>query len=172
MNESQHAALILHQAGLPTKQIARVLHSSQTTVRRWTDPDYKQRELIANRTRKIGYRGTCLDCGNTTSYSGHSTRASERCLPCRIQYEHDNQQWTREAVLNAIHRFADQHGRPPRASEWIRRDTHNNYPARTSVYKAGPRNTSSPFKKWADAIEAAGYPRPRVGHYERTPAVR
>lgn len=41
------------------------------------------------------------------------------------------------------------------------------FPYASTVFVGG-RNRNAPFKAWADAIEAAGFPRPRSGHYERT----
>jgi hypothetical protein len=57
--------------------------------------------------------------------------------------------WTLDTIVAAIHRHAEQHGRPPSWLDWR---------------KAGPdhpsANTVSEHVGWANAIEAAGYPRP------------
>ena len=47
------------------------------------------------------------------------------------------------------------------STQWIRAGA--DHPARTSVYRAGDPRSSSPFQKWADAIEAAGFERPEAG---------
>jgi len=67
-------------------------------------------------------------------------------------------------VIDAIQRFAAIHGRPPKARDWHTRDPVNNYPACSTVYRTNhPSNRSAPFACWADAIEAAGFPRPTRG---------
>lgn len=118
------------------------------------------------RARKDTYRGVCEDCGAPTdgSYGPNNTPAV--CDACSHLRQAADKTWTRDAVIDAIRRFHAAHGRPPRAQEWIRGDEANGYPARTSVYRSRQRSTS-PFLRWADAIEAAGFPRPLTGHYDR-----
>lgn len=120
------------------------------------------------RARKDSYRGVCDDCGNPTdgSYGPNNTPAV--CDACSHARQRADKRWTREAVVDAIRRFHAQHGRPPRAQEWIASDQGNGYPTRTAVYRS-QSNSTAPFAKWADAIEAAGFPRPMTGHYERPP---
>lgn len=123
------------------------------------------------RARKDSYRGACIDCGRPTSGSNGTTGAPERCAACRKAYERSLKFWTRERVIDAIQRFAAEHGRPPKATEWNIAHSDDDYPASSSVYVT-PTNPTSPFASWADAIEAAGFPRPAVGKHERTGEVQ
>lgn len=119
-----------------------------------------------DRKRKLGYAGACIDCGSPTDGS-NGTNTPERCFECAHDYQRVVlKYWTRERVVDAIQRWAREHGTPPLADEWIKSDPERGYPTRTSVYR-GTHRSSSPFDSWADAIEAAGFPRPRVGDYER-----
>lgn len=67
--------------------------------------------------------------------------------------------WTKETVIKAIQDWAAEHGRPPTSPEWHNASPDGKYPCFRSVY--GPEAEGRPFPKWADAIEAAGFPRPR-----------
>lgn len=118
------------------------------------------------RARKDSYRGVCVDCEGPTSGSEGRSRTPERCEVCAIEKRHAEKRWTRETVIDAIQRFADENGRPPRATEWNNADPERGYPAKTSVYESAGWNPGAPFEKWADAIEAAGFPRPEIGHRE------
>lgn len=123
------------------------------------------------RDRKDSYSGVCEDCGAPTTGSYGPNQTPSACDACSHARQKADKRWTREAVIEAIQRFASQHGRPPRAQEWIRSDQANGYPPRSAVYKSRHHSTA-PFAKWGDAIEAAGFLRPRVGHYDRGPKVK
>lgn len=112
------------------------------------------------RARKASYGGTCVDCGKRTDGSNGRAAAAERCRPC---YSATTKVWTRDKVLDAIHRFARAHGRPPVAADWNHPGRGDGYPTSGCVYRT-TGNTTAPFQRWADAIEAAGFPRPRRGH--------
>lgn len=158
--------------GAHLRTIAHVLEVSDTTVLRWTDEAYAERQRIEARDRKRAARGVCQDCGGETRYSGRDgRRVSDRCAACQRLLAHAERKWTAETVVAAIRRFAAANGRPPAAREWTRADPELGYPARTAVYRSGSWK-GAPFARWADAIEAAGFPRPRSGYYERTPAKR
>lgn len=122
---------------------------------------------VKARARKASYRGTCRNCGAPTTGCDGPLAAPELCIACSRIAQHEAQYWTAERVLNAIRRFAALHGRPPTSREWTRVDRANGYPVFSSVY-ANSASPNAPFPKWADAIEAAGFPRPASGHYERT----
>jgi hypothetical protein len=126
-------------------------------------PSY-QRALAASRALKERYRGTCEECGAATSWAGGRDRpaSSKRCESCQIALARATRVWTAEAVLDAICRYAAEHGRPPGANEWRKADPVNGYPAASSVYNARGDH-GIPFPRWADAIEAAGFPRPQIG---------
>lgn len=82
--------------------------------------------------------------------------------------------WTRETMIAAIQRFATRYGRPPGAADFnpamVRAAGHDwraerfyadaDYPTVPSVARE--------FGSWADAVEAAGFPRPGYG-YEHLP---
>lgn len=128
-----------------------------------------------DRARKDSYGGKCEVCGHATTGSDGPGTAPKRCVQHAI-LEHERK-WNRETVVAAIQHWAAEHdGQPPSATDFLYRrgDDRDKYPAAGSVYgrtRKG-KNGNSPFVYWADAIEAAGFPRPRVGHYERTDRIR
>lgn len=131
------------------------------------DPDGTQA-----RARKDRYGGNCEVCGKATTGSDGPGTAPKRCVQHAI-LEHERR-WNRETVIGAIQHWAAEHdGKPPNAQEWLYRDGElkARYPAANSVYNSSG-NKNAPFKSWADAIEAAGFPRPQVGKYERTDRIR
>jgi hypothetical protein len=122
-----------------------------------------------DRARKDAYGGVCEDCGGPTSGSEGPSKVAQFCLHCAPNRQ--NRKWTRETVIAAIQHWAAEHGKPPRASDWnnARRNNGNyEYPPATSVYKSD--RSRAPFETWADAIEAAGFPRPLRGQHERKAA--
>lgn len=152
---------VLHEEeGLVYREIAQQLgisHSYASSLA--TDPDGSK-----TRARKDSYAGECVDCGAPTSGSNGSRAAANRCDLCSHALQHLNRRWTRDAVIDAIRRYHRAHGRPPRSEDWIRADQVHNYPPRSAVYRGGQRRGKhQPFQTWADAIEAAGFPRPHVG---------
>lgn len=137
----------LQEDGLSTKEIAERLGLKETSIRNaLADPDNSKRAK-----RRENYQGQCGDCG-TTTYSDGTSRPSERCPSCAAK---DNRKWTCENVIEVIQEFARIHGRPPLATEWLRalKEPH------VSV-----GTCQALFGSWASTIEAAGFPRPRVGH--------
>ena len=152
-------------------RISRELGIPHATVRRWVNPDHAERQRTSARQRKIKYRGRCVDCGASTSYSGQGSQGSERCQRCRKRMEHDQRRWTRQAVIEAIHRFAAEHGRPPKTSDWNHRDR-GDYPCVNAIARYGGWR-EAPFNTFRDAIEAAGFEKPPApGRYVRTPETR
>lgn len=143
----------LKGSGLSSTGIGRTLGVSASTIRNWC----------------LG--GECEDCGTPITYDTAKYAPVRRCVDCQLAWRHDQKVWTRDAVIDAIRRYAAAHGRPPSAAAWLHVDPANNYPNRGSVYQSSG-NLGSPFPTWADAIEAAGFPRPRRGHYARTAATR
>lgn len=120
------------------------------------------------RERKSRYQGVCIDCGGPTNGAdGRGANAAQRCEKCSHAHQAETQRiWTRETIIEAIQRFAREHGRPPLASDWNHAERGDGYPPATACYQGA--NPNAPFPYWADAIEAAGFPRPHVGGYERT----
>jgi hypothetical protein len=150
------------------EQAAKRLRIAYSTLRSYiSDPDGSK-----DRARKDSYSGTCDNCGAKTDGSNGAANAPRLCLNCAIERQTDQRKWTRAVVIDAIQRFAQQHGRPPTASDWDHADPANGYPPKSAVYGRHSNTPSAPFDYWADAIEAAGFPRPEVGGYERTALVR
>jgi hypothetical protein len=128
------------------------------------DPDGSK-----DKARKAGYGGVCAICGGATYGGEGRANAPRLCQDCSAAERSAAKQWTRETVVDAIRRWAtSHHGNPPTATDWLHADPLNGYPHASSVYSV----PSAPFRKWADAIEAAGFPRPRVGQHKRIPLTR
>lgn len=69
--------------------------------------------------------------------------------------------WTEERVIEAILLFAERNGRRPGAKDFNDAASRAlGYPGLNSVY-----GKNCPFASWSDAIAAAGFERPRDGHY-------
>lgn len=109
----------MHQQGMPQKQIAKSLHVPYSTIWRWTNDAYAERQRQASRAQKHKYRGTCIDCGTSTSYSGKGTQGSARCDPCYRKHMSDNRKWNQQNIIAAIHRWTAEHGRRPTPTDWI-----------------------------------------------------
>lgn len=147
--ERAAVALRLRAQGLTAAQIAARMGVSRSyAASLYRDPDGRQ-----EKSRKDAYRGTCESCGARTHGSNGRSRAPRFCATC---HGPSTRIWTREAVIEAIQRWNREHGSPPYSDDWDR--SANGYPHRSSCYGPG-----APFKKWADAIEAAGFPRPYSG---------
>ena len=159
--EKVEEARWLEQHGLSRHQIAEFLGVGIGTIYRWLSPEIAERQREQSRRYKKKLTGICIDCGATTPYGGKKTPG--RCTDCNRVWQQQNKHWTRENVIDAIQRFAAENGRPPISTEWIKVNHEKDYPPRSAVYQAGQRG-NKPFKSWADAIEAAGFPRPKVGH--------
>ena len=161
MNEMAQRAHELYVPGVfGYSVVAKKLGVSTTTVRRLlTDGDAEKMRVQAREAKRRRV-GVCEDCGGPTRYSGKSSMP-RICSDCSHARERAAKVWTREAVITAIQKWAEQHGAPPVSTQWIRAGA--DHPARTSVYRAGDPRSSSPFQKWADAIEAAGFERPEAG---------
>lgn len=151
-------AATLRAEGLVYREIAERLGVSRSyTSELIQDPDGSRA-----RARKDGYRGECIDCGAPTSGSDGRGKAPSRCDSCSHAKQKKERVWTREAVIEAVQHFAAERGRPPTSSEWNSSDRGDRYPPLPSVYKSSWK-PDAPFDSWADAIEAAGFPRPKVG---------
>lgn len=151
-------AVALRQTGLGYKTVARKVGISPSTVRRFTDAEYAERQRRLSREAKRRRTGICVDCGGLTRYNGTNGQdVSKRCASCQIAYQIEHRAWTEETVVLAIQRFAAENGRPPTATEWIKADPDNGYPSRGSCYRSTPTSVAAGFT-----------PTPR-GKYERTP---
>lgn len=154
-------------------EIAAQLDVAKSTVYRWLNPEFAERDRVKCRAVKERYRGTCATCGAPTNGSNGPGTASDTCGNCSLTRQHDTRLWTPATVVEAIQAFARRYGRPPTATdfhpatarhlghEWRaeRFYADGHYPSATTVI--------GECSSWADAIEAAGFPRPVVGAYER-----
>lgn len=153
--EKASVAAAMRDAGASWREMREGLGVSQSYLGALlSDPDGSR-----DRARKRRYGGTCEGCGRRTDGSNGSGRAPKMCATCTAQKQHDERYWTAERVLDAIKRFAAANGRPPSASEWLSRPGKGFPVAGTVQRECG---------SWANAIEAAGFPRPKVGCYNRT----
>ncbi len=148
----------LHARGYTTRQIADRIDTTFTTARRYFDPEYDKKMSANERERKKRYRGTCEVCGRSTSHSGKNGLPSQRCRSCAAK---ERKIWTQERVIAAIQKWAEEHGRPPSSVDWnnslAKVPRGPEYPSATAVCG----KDHGVFPKWADAIEAAGFPRPK-----------
>lgn len=126
---------------------ARLGLSPQTIRNARSDPDDSKR--LRRRER---YQGQCVDCGVTT-YSDGTSRPSPRCGPCSVEA---NRIWDHGSIIETIQEFARIHGRPPLSTEWLRRGV-----VEPQIYVFTVQKV---FGSWANAIEAAGFPRPVMGN--------
>jgi hypothetical protein len=154
----------LRDLGLLQRQIAERMGISRSYAGDLlTDPDGSR-----GRARKDSYRQPCPECGRLMSGGGGPNVSPERCRVCAAA-DPPSRTWTRETIIAAIRLFAERHGRPPTASEWNPTYTGGTealrlagYPPAGVVYRTSSRS-GAPFATWADAIEAAGFPRPTFG---------
>lgn len=156
--EKVELARRLYAQGFTIRQIADRINTQYGTAKRYVDPAYDELQRQRGIARKKRYGGTCEICGAPTSYSGKKSQASKRCQ------KHANagrKFWTQENVIKAIQRWAQEYGRPPTSVDWNAALSKNErgpeYPASTTV-----QGEHGAFKTWADAIEAAGFSRPKA----------
>lgn len=162
MIEPQEQARALYVPGVfRYEDVARKLGVSATTIRRWLNPEEAERNRQQSRAAKVRRKGSCSQCGRSTSYDNENGRCT-RCVNAELHPK----VWTREAIIAAIQKWAKEHGRPPSAKDWQGPGSgvDAGYPATSNVYRTRHRTTfSNPFASWAEAIEAAGFERPELG---------
>jgi hypothetical protein len=165
---ARQAARLKEREGLNAREIAYRMGISKTyAFDLLNDP-----EGLKVKARKESYRGICEVCGAFTNGADGPTRAPRFCNHCAPAAYH--LKWTKERVVEAIQRWAKIFGRPPLSTEWLHGQVVDGYefPANSSVYDSHNDRSYPCFNNWADAIEAAGFPRPHRGRYERTPECR
>lgn len=162
----------MRAAGATVREIANHFGiRSENSIRLWLDPEQRERKLQRQRELKLSRpAGTCIDCGGRTSRrKGGEAGFSTRCRECHVRSLSGRLLWTREVIIEAIQRWAREHGgRPPTTLDWKKPDPANGYPSSRAVAGRGRRKRA--FVSWCDAIEAAGFERPAVGNYARTSA--
>jgi hypothetical protein len=169
MSRAEHAAeaAALYARGALQREIAEIMGLSRSHVSALlNDPDGSK-----DRARKDSYGGICEQCGRPTSGADGPAQVARFCNHCAPG--HNFRIWTKDSVVEAIQEWARRYGRPPTSTEWITRTVADDgyvFPPRTAVYNSnskGDHRQTIPFDKWADAIEAAGFPRPYTGAYRR-----
>lgn len=150
-NFEKQLAFELQNIGWSVVRISKGLGVPPSTVRRWLDPSYAEKQRQLSREAKQRRATVCPHCGGRVHYQSQSGL----CCHCAPQA---NRTWTRETLIDAVQRYAAAHGAPPRSKDWPRMDPVNRYPGYSTCY-----GVSSPFATWGDMIEAAGFPRPHRG---------
>lgn len=107
------------------------------------------RKYCSGRCRKYQYGGTCRDCGGHTDGGNGRALAAVRCAACDRVHRAANRRWTDDAIIDAIRRWNDVHGRPPGATQWARATRGRDYPSLGIVQRS--------FGTWNAAIAAAGF---------------
>jgi transposase len=133
----------LHELGASVRLIHRMIGVPEPTLRRWLFPEVRERGLQKSRQYKAKHRGSCIDCGKSVWMT------SDRCAACSQEHYRKTKRWTREAVIQAIKDWNEEHGHPPTTTEWLYAS--NTHPGATSVY-----GSYAEFRTWNEAIEAAG----------------
>lgn len=75
--------LALRRAGLGYKRIASVTGVAPTTIRRWVDPSFAERDRgRVSLAKHTTYRGTCERCGGPTTGCNGPGKAPKLCAVC------------------------------------------------------------------------------------------
>lgn len=158
----RHARIMeLREQGMAVKEIGPLMGLTESGVRSLlSDPDGSKQKK-----RRERYQGTCERCGTKTDGSGGFKDQPQYCAACTAILRYENRRWPKEAVIEAILTWAAENGRPPVSTDWITASEDGRFPGMNAVYRSKPHSIS-PFASWADAIEAAGFPRPRHGLYQ------
>jgi predicted transcriptional regulator len=169
-----HIAQTLRAKGLTHLQIAKIMGISRSYASILvTDPDGSKEAA-----RKRSYAGICKYCGAATDGSNGRNKAPECCKHCAAKRA--PRKWTQELVIEKIQEWTHLHGKPPKATDWL-----HLVEGSPGQYVQGSRDeiwskrrwpsvgsVQNRFGSWANAVEAAGFPRPLVGHYQRTTKTR
>jgi len=132
----------------------------------------RPRLWCSGKCRKASYGDPCVDCGARTVFGAERARVDEpRCYPCSTAHR---TVWTREALIAAIQRWAQEHGEPPAVADWNPTVARRmNDPERAA--RAGRRQERQTaewphpisvirrFGSWSNGLEAAGFT-PRAPH--------
>jgi hypothetical protein len=163
-DEQKERALALKKGGLGPTMISEQLGVAKSTVIRWINPEYAARQNAASAAAKRKRTGVCKSCGGVTRYNGRAGNeaVSEICAACDAIRRYEERYWTKERIIEQIHRFVRENGRLPAAREWLK-GKHgiggDGYPYVNVVQRE--------FGSWAEGIEQAGFPRPTSGYYFR-----
>jgi len=132
----------LRARGWSHGQIAKEIGCGERTVQRWLNPNLARKDTEAAYHARKQNGSRCIDCGTPTSYP--PTIKGRRCNRCSVQHRVP---WNKQTIIQAIQRWAQQHGHPPRSREW--QPATPGYPSATTMIRL--------FGSFSNAIEAAGY---------------
>lgn len=136
----QHVQL-LRDAGHTKNEISRRTGIPISTLHRWFNPAYNERQLVKSRERKQRLKRKCSECGKSIWMT--STKCADCARPPR--------KWTQEAVIKAMQDWAANHnGVPPTTRDWW--TSTDEHPGATTVYGQGGL-----FPSWVTAIKLAGF---------------
>lgn len=163
VSDAQRLTISLYrQEGLGYGTIARRVGVSKNTVRRLADPVYAERQRMLSREAKRRRTGTCEVCGGVTRYNGRDGPVSRICNSCSAQQQHNARVWTRERCIAGIQEYARRYGHPPVSTDWL--TTTRRERTEPDGYEYPHVNVvQRECGSWANAIELAGFPRPKVG---------
>jgi len=146
--ELRQRAKELRKQGLLIRVIAVELGVPTPTVIRWLNPKLEKRERQRAKRLKFSHGLRCPKCRRKMS------DGASLCIRCALEKQTAERYWNRDRIIEAIQQWALQHGHAPTYREWVR--SGKGHPAASTVIE-GP---NPPFKKWSEAIIAAGF-RPR-----------
>lgn len=171
---AHRVAVGLRASGFSIRQIAEATGWSRTYVR---DLFYDPTGAKA-RARKDSYRGRCEECGGPTDGSEGRAKAPKICARCIAIRQHEERQWTRETIAEALRVAARVLGRTPVSQDTIRAPSLRVKLSPERVAECErvdqlrdrgllilpPYNTvRREFGSWAAACDAAGLPQPPTG---------
>src|SRR5258708_338349 len=87
--------------GITPKYVSELLHDPSGALGR------------ARKTKR-----NCIDCGTAIRSDSPSRNPQLRCFQCSIAYRKATAKWTKQAIIEAIHRWNKQYGRPPVSADW------------------------------------------------------
>lgn len=124
--------------------------------------------------KRTMYGAPCPDCGALMyGGNGRGPDAPKFCRECWQAHAPDKTVWTQAAVIDAVRRWAAEHGEPPGVKDWdtwqarhVLRDEGRAVRAEQALRDGYPSAVSAirAFGTWNKAIAAAGFtPRPAHG---------
>ena len=108
----------LRGEGKALDEVAALLGVHRSTILRWTDDGYAERDRAQCRAQKASYRGTCGDCGASTNGSAGPGKAGRRCLTCQAAFQRREATWAPERLTTEARRWRSLVGRWPISTDW------------------------------------------------------
>jgi Homing endonuclease associated repeat len=106
----------LRAQGLLQREIQEKMRLSRSAVSDLLTDPWREKA----QARRARYGGTCQRCGAPTDGSaGPSTPPPTLCGKCALDEQHERRHWTKERILEAVHRYAEENGRQPSSQEWL-----------------------------------------------------